>query len=68
MEWKKYPKEKPKTDLMCYVTNRRAGVHCYIAIYQAHYDVFMEYNPGKFHNPPIDVTHWAALPVIPKNE
>ncbi len=60
--WYRYPEHKPPTSRMCYVTNVRAGVHCYVALYDHQLDYFREYDPGRYNKAPIDVTHFLVLP------
>ena len=60
--WYRYPDFKPEQSGMCYVTNVRAGVHCYMALYDAQCDYFREYDAGRYNKAPIDVTHFVLLP------
>lgn len=68
MQWNTYPDHKPEEDMLCYVTNRKAGYHCYTCIYHAHYDYFRLYDPNINNQPPVEVTHWFQLPNAPGDE
>lgn len=64
MEWISVKDANPTTDHMCLVCNERGpGYGPYISIYQK--GLFKLYNPGEWHEYPLDVTHWLLLPEIP---
>ena len=67
-EWISVKEGKPEQDGLVYVTNTKAGVHCYMALYYKGHDFFQEYNPQQYQNPPIEVTHWVYLPTAPRHE
>lgn len=58
----------PEYNALCYVTNIRAGIDCYTAIYCKFRDYFYLYNPNLREHPPIDVTHYIILPSYPDDE
>ncbi len=66
MKWNKYPDKKPESDMICYVCNIKAGSYQFVAIYHKNYDYFSWNEPGLYHQPPIEVTHWIELPPPPR--
>jgi hypothetical protein len=58
-------KNPPTEDCVCYVTNIRSGMACYMAIYRKNNDYFWKYDPTCLDNPPLDITHYLVLPPPP---
>lgn len=62
MDWFCIKDKKPDKDITAYVTNIKAGVNCYVALYNKDCDYFILYNPSIYEKPAIEVTHWMELP------
>ena len=65
LPWIEYPRHKPKEDCMCYVTNVKAGIDCFGALYCERWDIFREYDPSQYNHRAVEVTHYVVLPNPP---
>lgn len=66
MKWTTIEEGYPERDCVAYVCNSRHSAVAWIVIYDAQRKTFTHYNPEHWDHPPIEVTHWIELPVLPQ--
>ena len=61
-EWISVKKQLPANNIVCMVTNIKAGIGTWMCLYDSNYNYFRWYNPDIRDQPPVEVTHWFEIP------